>query len=76
MALPKYLIERARNVGLVIAIAFACGYILQESELLGPSPLIPGNVPLEAVANGDADAEFTSGTRGASSATTTIIFPR
>ena len=53
---------RAANVGIVLAIAFASGFVLQESELLGVSPTLPGNLPLEAIAAGNAQAEYTAGT--------------
>ncbi|MEM9247364.1 MAG: hypothetical protein AAGB05_01575 [Pseudomonadota bacterium] len=53
--------QRAVTAGLVMVIAFACGFVLQESEVLGQSPNLPGKVSLEAFVEDSAKASFTSG---------------
>ena len=73
MRVSRQLMQRIVGVFTVIAIAFATGFVLQESELLGPSPSLPGRVPLEAVATGKADASFTSGRHGAAGLSGAVI---
>ncbi len=60
MAIRKQLKQRVVNVGLVLTIVFASGYVLQESELLGQSPRLPGKVTLEAFVEDSGKASFTS----------------
>jgi len=73
MRITRQMTQRMVSVFTVIAIAFATGFVLQESELLGPSPSLPGRAPLEAVATGKADASFTSGRHGAAGLSGTVI---
>lgn len=74
MAIARQVKQRVVNVGLVLTIMFASGYVLQESELLGQSPRLPGKVTLEAFVEGSGEASFTS-SRDTSMTRATIFQP-